>query len=739
MAETKKTYEYILPVGAILKSSEGEYTIKKVLGQGGFGITYQAKGRRTGDNVFHKYAIKEFFVKGQCWRNAGDDTMQYSPAAKAEIKECLKDFKDEAIRLNKICRGNRYIVNVNEVFEANGTVYYVMEYLEGGNLRDKIRENGGGLSEGVALSYIRPIAEAVEYIHSRYNLLHCDIKPDNIMLRLDEEGQPTEPVLIDFGISVHFSKKGEITTTHNAIGVSPGYSPQEQFQGLDTLLQTRRKLNEEGHADLSIVPYEMDVYALGATLYYLLTGLNPAPASYGLEKIIEKKLSEFSISGRTKNVIINAMRQPYMERTKTAAEFLKGFEERYYLPRWYVLKSPNAAYQVISGLKTETGNSLCYDAVIYTGDEQSSDGNATLSHRYTLYEYFVKGIHQRREDESVISTSDFSAERYRQEFFSTIQREVGLVETGQYDCLDTGLVVREVFQVNGTVYAVILKGWKKPNPVMNILRKYGLGVATLANTAGKVIRDNSGIIGRLLLFCILIMLLSIGGYYGYNRYKEFSYIQKQKQEKQHKLDSIAKTKEQKHETSPKENEQVVVQPEVPMQDVSKQVPLTIQLKMVNTEAGKDNRCYVSAVVSNPNPKAVPTKITIKGSTSLKTLIQNVTVPAKGSATVKTYFSVTTVLAGQRVTATTSDGGNATLSNVRLTPYDNGAVTPNIPPVPAPNPVQDQEYAAKMALKYVNGERTYENHQKAYQWAQKADAATKAKVIQRLKDMDFPLP
>lgn len=739
MAETKKTYEYILPVGAILKSSEGEYTIKKVLGQGGFGITYQAKGRRTGDNVFHKYAIKEFFVKGQCWRNAGDDTMQYSPAAKAEIKECLKDFKDEAIRLNKICRGNRYIVNVNEVFEANGTVYYVMEYLEGGNLRDKIRENVGGLSEGVALSYIRPIAEAVEYIHSRYNLLHCDIKPDNIMLRLDEEGQPTEPVLIDFGISVHFSKKGEITTTHNAIGVSPGYSPQEQFQGLDTILQTRRKLNEEGHADLSIVPYEMDVYALGATLYYLLTGLNPAPASYGLEKIIEKKLSEFSISGRTKNVIINAMRQPYMERTKTAAEFLKGFEERYYLPRWYVLKSPNAAYQVISGLKTETGNSLCYDAVIYTGDEQSSDGNATLSHRYTLYEYFVKGIHQRREDESVISTSDFSAERYRQEFFSTIQREVGLVETGQYDCLDTGLVVREVFQVNGTVYAVILKGWKKPNPVMNILRKYGLGVATLANTAGKVIRDNSGIIGRLLLFCILIMLLSIGGYYGYNRYKEFSYIQKQKQEKQHKLDSIAKIKEQKHETSPKENEQVVVQPEVPKQDVSKQVPLTIQLKMVNTEAGKDNRCYVSAVVSNPNPKTVPTKITIKGSTSLKTLIQNVTVPAKGSATVKTYFSVTTVLAGQRVTATTSDGGNATLSNVRLTPYDNGAVTSNISIVPTSNPVQDQEYAAKMALKYVNGERTYENHQKAYQWAQKADAATKAKVIQRLKDMDFPLP
>ena len=83
----------------------------------------------------HKYAIKEFFIKGQCWRDNNDSTMQYSPAAKAEIKACLKDFKDEALRLNKICRGNRFIVNVNEVFEANGTIYYVMEYLEGETLK----------------------------------------------------------------------------------------------------------------------------------------------------------------------------------------------------------------------------------------------------------------------------------------------------------------------------------------------------------------------------------------------------------------------------------------------------------------------------------------------------------------------------------------------------------------------------------------------------------------------------
>ena len=668
MSENKKKYEYVLPIGAALKSPEGEYSIKKVLGQGGFGITYQARGRRIGDNVFHKYAIKEFFIKGQCWREENDSTMQYSPAAKTEIKACLKDFKDEALRLNKICRGNRFIVNVNEVFEANGTIYYVMEYLEGGSLRDKVRENGVGLSEGVALSYIRPIAEAVEYIHCKYHLLHCDIKPDNIMLRLDEEGQPLEPVLIDFGISIHFSSKGELTTTHNAVGITPGYSPQEQFQGLDTILQTRRKLNEEGHADLSIVPYEMDVYALGATLYYLLTGLNPAPASYGLEKIIEKKLSELNISERTKNVIVNAMRQPYMERTKTAAEFLKGFEERYYLPRWFVLKSPNATYQVISGLKSETGNSLCYDAVIYTGDQQADDANATLALRYTLYEYFVKGVHKRQPDECVTDISPTADEPRKREFFSAVQREVGLSETGQCERMETGVVVREIFQTNGTVYAIVKKGWKKPNPVISIWRKFCMGMVTLAKSADAVIRSNGEVIGKIMLFCILVMVLSIGGYYGYNRYKEYSNIQQQKQEKQHKLDSIAKIKEQKHETSPKE--QVVVQPEVPKQDVSKQVPLTIQLKMVNTEAGKDNRCYVSAVVRNQNSKDVTARLTIKGSAPLKSVTQNVTVPAKGSKNVRTYFVVTKSIVGQRqsVTASTSNGEHAELNNIRLIPY-----------------------------------------------------------------------
>ncbi len=462
MAEEKK-YEYVLPKGCELKSGVGEYKIIKALGQGGFGITYQAKGRRKGDNVYHMYAIKEFFVKGQCWREDGQLEMKYSPAAHQEMKENLKDFVDEANRLNKICRGNRNIVNVNEVFQANGTAYYVMEYLEGGSLRDKVREVGGGLSEGVAISYIRPIAEAVEYIHSQYQLLHCDIKPDNIMLRFDEDGNPTEPVLIDFGISIHFDKKGELTSTHTAIGVSPGYSPLEQFKGLKEILEERKKLQHEGVAHLPLVPFEMDVYALGATLYYLLMGKNPDSAAFGLDNILAKRLAQTSISDKTKTVILEAMRQDPVKRTKTAAAFLKGFEERYYLPAYFVLKSPNTSYSIIGGVQDESPCYIKYAAVVFTGQTPNRNvgGSTTFSRRYDVYEFFERGRSKRMDDESVSNAGDRSA---LSNFYQTVRDCTGLKVLDQ--CVkQEDMILRERFNTNGTTYVVVRQG-VKPEPLI---------------------------------------------------------------------------------------------------------------------------------------------------------------------------------------------------------------------------------------------------------------------------------
>ena len=174
-------YEYALTKGTILRHSsvlgrENVYTIEDVLGQGGFGITYLASSTISVGNTEHKlyFAIKEFFVKGQCWRDSSgkavahknfwrkivdffsgnrrialenDCIMRYSPAAKIEIEECLKDFIEEANRLNRICREDEHIVNVNEIFEANGTAYYVMEFLNGGSLRDRVLKKGSPIEE----------------------------------------------------------------------------------------------------------------------------------------------------------------------------------------------------------------------------------------------------------------------------------------------------------------------------------------------------------------------------------------------------------------------------------------------------------------------------------------------------------------------------------------------------------------------------------------------------------------
>lgn len=279
-----KVFKYALPVGTILKNPKKRgslsYTIEPVmdgkpvnkhsmfrikgsllpvLGQGGSGITYLVSSVVEIGNISHKvyFAIKEYFEKGVCYRDVDNPTMKFSPAAKEKVENGIKEFATEATRLNKICGLNRNIVYVNEFFEANNTAYFVMEFLNGGSLRDKLRNNGGAFRLDVALTYFLPIAKAVGYMHDTHRLLHCDIKPDNIMLRVDEETGEEVPVLIDFGISLHFNSNGNLTSTHKYFGRSEGFAPMEQYMGIQRFCP------------------EIDVYALSATLFFLLTGHNP--------------------------------------------------------------------------------------------------------------------------------------------------------------------------------------------------------------------------------------------------------------------------------------------------------------------------------------------------------------------------------------------------------------------------------------------------------------------------------
>ena len=236
-----------LPPGIYLHY--GQYRIEKVLGKGGYGITYLGFD----GNLHKKVAIKEFFPSSQCYRNESGQVV-FNGTESAEFIQQLKDkFIKETRKLASLNHPN--IIKIHTAFEENNTAYYVMDYIEGESLMD-IVEKQGPLPTAVAVKYVSEIGKALDYLHSQ-NISHLDVKPANIMLnRVDDQ-----VVLIDFGISKQYDAQGHQTSI-TPIGLSPGFAPIEQYVG-------------DGIEEFSP---RTDIYSLAATLYYLLTGAVPPPA-----------------------------------------------------------------------------------------------------------------------------------------------------------------------------------------------------------------------------------------------------------------------------------------------------------------------------------------------------------------------------------------------------------------------------------------------------------------------------
>lgn len=437
MVNNKKDFEYPLPIGFVLKGGLMDYRIEEVLGQGGFGITYRVSAKVTVGHIKSTmmFAIKEHFVKGRCHRAANKVTVEYSEEAAAEVVNSLRSFITEGRRLNKICKLNRNIVDVNEVFEANNTAYYVMEYLDGGDLRALVRASGGRLGEAKALAVIRPIAEAVERLHEE-KLLHLDIKPENIVMRKGEYGADDEPVLIDFGITKHFDAAGNVTATNNSISYSEGYSPQEQYGRLSTFS-----------------PW-VDVYALAATLYYMLVGRDPVPA-FDLRPEYLTDTLPADVSELTRNAIVAGMAKDYMSRTQTVQAFLDSLEESVALPTGYILHGQACEYR-IQGIEQELDCCLVYKATPYFGGEQRG-GNVTKTEVYTIYEYLVKGGNVKRKPGGEVQGLSLEG-GLRARFMEMAETKTGLTSVGQSKFMDA-LVGCEMFATNNTVYCVVNDRW----------------------------------------------------------------------------------------------------------------------------------------------------------------------------------------------------------------------------------------------------------------------------------------
>ncbi len=285
-----------LPAGTLLQG--GKYRIESTIGQGGFGITY--KGVQVG--LERTVAIKEFFMKEHCDRNG---VTSHVSVPSTGSRELVERFKQKFLKEARVIASfeNSHIVRVTDVFEENGTAYYVMDYLAGDSLASLVAKNGV-IDEERALSYIRQVCDALVEVHSR-NLLHLDIKPANIML--NNKG---EAVLIDFGISKHYDESGNQTSSA-LIGISEGFAPLEQY---------------EAGALNSFTP-ATDIYAVGATLYFMLTGMRPPKAS----DVMNEGLPALpkGVSSVLSNAVERAMGPRRKSRPQGVGEFLRlldGFE-----------------------------------------------------------------------------------------------------------------------------------------------------------------------------------------------------------------------------------------------------------------------------------------------------------------------------------------------------------------------------------------------------------------------------
>ena len=287
-------WDDVLPVGSVLRSGKREYRVEAVLGKGGFGITYKVSAMEQVGRipVRVEFAMKEFFMDG-CLRDASGKVS--TAATKGEAADGLKDFISEARRLNSLCGQCRNIVPVDEVFEANGTACYVMEFLDGGSLADYVKKHGA-LSIGVAKKILKPVADAVAFLHSN-RITHLDIKPGNIMFRSNGE-----PVLIDFGLAKHYDRRGNATTTVRTLAYSAGFSPAEQYVGLKQFSP------------------QSDVYALAATFANMLTGKTPPEAID-----LEFSLNDWSVClpEEVRPAVVHAMAYSRKDRTLSVHDFVK--------------------------------------------------------------------------------------------------------------------------------------------------------------------------------------------------------------------------------------------------------------------------------------------------------------------------------------------------------------------------------------------------------------------------------
>jgi serine/threonine protein kinase len=285
----------VLAHGTILHK---KFLIGRVLGKGGFGITYLAWDLILQTAV----AIKEYMPFSLVTRDIKRPAVvPHSPEALGTFENGLRKFLQEARTLAQFSHAN--VVRVREFFPANNTGYLVMDYYNGLSLQQLLQRNKQKLTEQKALNIILPVLNGLAQVHQK-GFLHRDIKPDNIYLVNEEH-----PILLDFGTAS--SASGQSTPTLSVV-LTPGFAPFEQYL-----------------PDCNFAP-SIDIYAVAATLYYVVSGVRPAEATTRLKNDPLTPLAELepSLSLPFSNAVMRALAVYPEKRPQTVEDFQQQLTEK---------------------------------------------------------------------------------------------------------------------------------------------------------------------------------------------------------------------------------------------------------------------------------------------------------------------------------------------------------------------------------------------------------------------------
>lgn len=278
----------MLTPGTLLRG--GAYRVERALSSGGFGNTYVV----TNLNFDVVCAMKEFFMKGINLRDGNTVTVSV-PDNRPSFDAQRDKFKKEAQRLWRL--RNDHIVKVHDLFEENGTVYYVMDFIDGESLGERLKRQGRPLTEDELLPLLRQALDALESVHNQ-KIWHLDIKPANMMVNRQEQ-----LFLIDFGASKQLhTSDGHSVATSSAMAFTPGYAPLEQTD-----------------QNFKLFGPWTDLYALGASVFKLLTDQTPPSASEIISMGGRLQFPQ-QVSPRMQQLISWMMKPAYVERPQSAAE-----------------------------------------------------------------------------------------------------------------------------------------------------------------------------------------------------------------------------------------------------------------------------------------------------------------------------------------------------------------------------------------------------------------------------------